>query len=255
MSGSGGLLIVNADDLGRTPGESDAIVACWGAGGISSATHMVWMSDSDRAAELAREARLPTGLHLNLVEPYSASDVPDDVRARQAAVARHYRGRGARIRALLYDPRLRGQVDRVIADQLMRYRELHGGEPTHVDGHHHSHLIPTVLMSPALPRGTSVRRSFTFLDGERPAASRALRSARNALIARRFRTTDWLFDLSELHPALGGARLEQKLGLARSATVEVMAHPGLRDEYDLLAGDGWRRAVEGLRQGSFAALS
>jgi predicted glycoside hydrolase/deacetylase ChbG (UPF0249 family) len=254
MSGSAGLLIVNADDLGRTPGESDAVMDCWRAGGISSATHMVWMSDSDRAAALAREARLPTGLHLNLVEPYSAPDVPPDVRARQAAVARHYAGRGARIRALLYDPRRRRQVDRVIADQLARYRELHGGEPTHVDGHHHSHLVPTVLMSPALPRAVPVRRAFTFLSGERPAASRAMRSARNALIARRFRTTDWLFDLSELHPALGGGRLEQKLALARSGTVEVMAHPGVPGERKLLVGEDWRRAVEGLRLGSFAVL-
>jgi predicted glycoside hydrolase/deacetylase ChbG (UPF0249 family) len=255
MSRSGGLLIVNADDLGRSPRESDAIVRCWSAGGISSATQMVFMADSERAAGLAREAGLPTGLHLNLVEPYSAPDVPDEVRARQAALARHYGGGRARIRPHLYDPRLRGQVDRVIADQLARYRELNGGDPTHVDGHHHSHLIPTALMSSALPRGVRGRRAFTFLSGERPAPSRALRGARNALIARRLHTTDWLFDLRELHPALGGTRLEEKLALARSATVEVMAHPGVRDECELLAGDDWRQALAGVPLGSFAALA
>jgi len=255
MSSHNGLLIVNADDLGRTAGESDAAIACWRAGGISSATHMVWMTDSDRAAALAREAGLPTGLHLNLVEPYSASNVPPDVRAWQAAVAAHYGRGGSRIRAHVYDPRLRRPVERVIADQLARYRELYGAEPTHVDGHHHSHLIPTALMSSALPRGLRARRAFTFLGDERPAPSRAVRRVRNALIARRFHTTDWLFDLSELHPRLGGTRLEDKLELARSASVEVMAHPGIRDECELLVSEDWSRAVAGLRQGSFSALA
>ena len=254
MSSDDGLLIVNADDLGRSTGESDSIMACWRAGGISSATHMVWMTDSDRAAALAREAELPTGLHLNLIEPYSSPDVPQDVRARQATVAARLGAGGSRVRAHLYDPRLRGPVGRVIADQLARYRELHGGEPTHVDGHHHSHLIPTALLSSALPRGIRGRRAFTFLGDERPAASRAVRHLRNALIARRFRTTDWLFDLRELHPELGGRRLEEKLDLARSASVEVMAHPGVRDECELLVSEGWRRAVAGLRRGSFSAL-
>ena len=93
-----------------------------------------------------------------------------------------------------------------------------------------------------------------FLGDERPAPSRAVRRVRNALIAQRFHTTDWLFDLSELHPRLGGTRLEDKLELAQSASVEVMTHPGVRDEYELLVSEDWRRAVAGLRQGSFSAL-
>jgi len=254
MSSSGGLLIVNGDDLGRSVAASDAIIACWLAGGISSATHMVWMADSDRAATLAREASLPTGLHLNLVEPYSSPEVPEAVRARQAAVAAHYGAGGSRVRLHVYDPRLRRPVRLVIADQLARFRELHGADPTHVDGHHHGHLIPTALMSPALPRGTRARKGFTFIGDERSRPSRAVRRARNALIARRFRTTDWLFDLCELHPRLGGTRLEDKLGLARSESVELMTHPVVRDEYELLVSEDWRSAVAGLRQGSFSDL-
>jgi hypothetical protein len=137
---------------------------------------------------------------------------------RQAAVAAHYGAGGSRVRTHTYDPRLRRPVQLVIADQLARFRELHGADPTHVEGHHHGRLIPT------------------------------------ALIARKFRTSDWLFDLCELHPRLGGTRLEDKLGLARSESVELMTHPAVRDEYDLLVSEDWRSAVAGLRQGSFSDL-
>jgi hypothetical protein len=109
-------------------------------------------------------------------------------------------------------------------------------------------------MSSALPRGTRARKGFTFIGDERSRPSRAVRRARNALIARRFRTTDWLFDLRELHPRLGGMRLEDKLGLARSQSVEVMTHPAVGDEYELLVSEDWRSAVAGLRQGSFSDL-
>jgi predicted glycoside hydrolase/deacetylase ChbG (UPF0249 family) len=61
---------VNADDLGRTVGESDAAIACWRAGGISSATHMVWMTDSDRAAALAREASVEVMTHPGIRDEY-----------------------------------------------------------------------------------------------------------------------------------------------------------------------------------------
>jgi chitin disaccharide deacetylase len=255
MTPGGGLLIVNADDLGRTQQETDAIVACWRAGRVSSATHMVWMDDSSRAAGLASEAGLPTGLHLNLARNYTAADAPAGARERQARLVRHLRVGESRVRPLVYDPRLRGTVNDVIADQLAAFRALYGREPTHVDGHHHSHLVPNAVLSRSLARGTRMRRAFTFLPGERAAPSRALRRARNALVAGRFQTTDWLFDLRELHPALGGSGLDDKLELARSASVEVMAHPGLADEYELLMGEEWRLALEGLRRGSFAALA
>jgi predicted glycoside hydrolase/deacetylase ChbG (UPF0249 family) len=255
MTSASGLLIVNADDLGRTAAETDAILACWGAGGITSATHMVWMEDSARAAELARAAGLPTGLHLNLADGYTSADVPADVRERQAKLARALRVGESRLRPLLYNPRLRGTVNAVIADQLAAFRSLHGVEPTHLDGHHHTHLVPTALLSRSLPRGMKARRAFTFLPGERSAPSRAVRRARNTLIARRFRTTDWLFDLRELHPDLGGGGLDGKLELARSATVEVMAHPGAADERELLTGEEWRVAIGPLSRGSFADLA
>ena len=248
------MLIVNADDLGRTEHETDATLACWHARAISSATHMVWMDDSDRAAALAREAGLPTGLHLNLIQAYTGRDAGPEARERQRRLADHLGGRRPGTNQLLYEPRLRATVDGVIRDQLARFRESFGAEPTHVDSHHHAHLAPTVLLSRSLAAGTRVRRGLRFRPGERSALERALRESRHALMSRRFRCTDWFLDIRDMHPALGGAGLESKLAMAASGSVEVMVHPGVPTELELLLGEEWRRIAAELRARSYAAL-
>jgi predicted glycoside hydrolase/deacetylase ChbG (UPF0249 family) len=246
------VLIVNADDWGLDSATTDAIAECWRARAISSASAMVWMEDSERAAELALREELPVGLHLNLVQPLTGADVPAPARERHAALARANREGFSHARLWLYDPRLAAATRAAVSDQLARFHELYGREPTHVDGHRHFHIAPNARR--VLPRGIRVRGSYTYLPGERPAASRALRRLRNALIARRFATTDWFFDLRELHPALGGDMLDDKLGLAASASVEVMTHPGRRDEYDVLMSPEWRAALDREPPVSYGAL-
>jgi YdjC-like protein len=78
------VLIVNADDLGCAVSATDAILTCHREGAITSATAMVYMEDSDRAARLAVDQRLPVGLHINLTTPFTDRSVPYTVRERQA---------------------------------------------------------------------------------------------------------------------------------------------------------------------------
>src|SRR5262245_3430518 len=70
------MLIVNADDLGRDTRATDTAIACHARGRITSASAMVFMADSARAATMATDAGLTTGLHLNLSERFTAPDVP-----------------------------------------------------------------------------------------------------------------------------------------------------------------------------------
>ena len=60
--------------------------------------------------ELARERRLPVGLHLNLSETFDGADVPDEVRRRQSFLARRFTD--MRLRRWIYDPTSRARVDR-----------------------------------------------------------------------------------------------------------------------------------------------
>ncbi|RQW78332.1 MAG: ChbG/HpnK family deacetylase, partial [Geobacter sp.] len=64
------MIIINADDWGRYNTDTDAALACFEAGRITSVTAMVFMEDSGRAAELARDSGVDVGLHLNLSQTF-----------------------------------------------------------------------------------------------------------------------------------------------------------------------------------------
>lgn len=249
---SGGLLIVNADDLGLGTQETDAILACFSRGAISSATAMVWMGDSIRAAELARAAELPVGLHLNLIEPFTAQDVPGDVADAQRRVAD--RLRSGRADRYLYHPGWSRDFERCIDGQLERFTELYGRAPTHVDGHQHMHLVPNALLSRALGAVRRCRRPVNRMSYE----SRASRRLARAVLARamrvRFATTDRCFSIRALDPGLGGTGVTDKLALARRRSVEVFVHPGWEDEFAVLGSSAWRDALGAYRVGSYADL-
>lgn len=244
------LLIVNADDLGLRHEITDAILRCWDLGAISSATAMVHMADSARAARLASARGLPTGLHLNMTTPFTDRAAPPEVAARQDLLCRHF---AEPHRRWLPAPRLRGEIGLTIAEQLSEYERLFHHPPTHVDGHEHIQGCPAVFASSALS-ATAMRLIHTFERGERPLPHRLARQAINAGIRGRFRTTARFWSLRDLHPDLGGRGLEERL-LAVPAPVEVMVHADWPDEHAVLTAPNWRAALASRRLGSYADLA
>jgi predicted glycoside hydrolase/deacetylase ChbG (UPF0249 family) len=102
------LLIVNADDLGLSAGVSDGIFEANANGIVTSASLMVNRPGAEYAAAgLAGHPGLSVGLHF---EDDGIHDLDDPAQAAE-----------------------------VFASQLERFRELTGGDPTHVDSHHHVH--------------------------------------------------------------------------------------------------------------------
>jgi chitin disaccharide deacetylase len=247
-----GLLIVNADDWGHDERTTDAIERCFGAGRVTSVSAMVGMADSARAAEAARHADVPAGLHLNLIERFSDPSLPDFVREHQDTVVGWFE-RGGWTR-WTYNPRIRRALAETVDWQLGAFRDLYGREPTHVDGHRHVHTAPNMLLSRALPEGLPVRSSFTFQSGEKSPLNRSVRELVNRTLARRHPTTRYFFSIRMLHPRLGGGGMAAKLGLAAREPVEIMCHPGWDDEYGLLMSREWEATIAGLRLGSFADL-
>jgi predicted glycoside hydrolase/deacetylase ChbG (UPF0249 family) len=113
------MIILNADDLGRSTAETDAALACHEAGRLSSATAMVFMVDSHRAAGLANVAGLHVGLHLNLSEAFTAPGVPARLReAHDQVVSFLTTGKFA---LLVYNPLLRRQFRLVVEAQLAEF--------------------------------------------------------------------------------------------------------------------------------------
>ncbi len=182
-----GLLIVNADDLGLRPDVTDATLKVFAAGAISSATAMTMMQDTARAASLATERGLPVGLHLNLTFGYNGPGVPVAIRERQARLVVYF---GSRVARNVYDPRMRRVIDAAINDQLVAFHDAFGRPPTHLDGHHHIHLCPTVALSAALSGFTRARVTASGPPAPRLGVRRALAAIDNAILRRRFLTPD-----------------------------------------------------------------
>ena len=247
-----GLLIVNADDWGYDEPTTEAIADCHRAGGLTSTTAMMFMAGSEQAATLAAEnPELGIGLHLNLFEEYSGEAVPPAVRERQRRLLGRFQR--SRLQRWVYDPRIRRQVDDVVADQLGRFVELYGRAPTHVDGHHHSHMAANVLLSRALPSGTAIRNALS--DGHRRSpVTDLLRAGRQRLVLSRFRSTDYFFSIETVWPGLTGPPPAETLELSRRKSVEVMVHPAYPREYEPLQSRDWVEALRRLPTGTFASI-
>lgn len=249
------LLIVNADDFGYNRPTTDAIAECFEAGRITSATAMVYMRDSDRAADLARDIGLPVGLHINFSEPFDAPGVPAEVRERHLRASSKFGGPSFiyRTRRWLYDPRLKEETERCIADQLERFEQIFGGPPTHVDGHLHVQVCPNVGLAATIPPGMKIRNTL----GARPSPSGfmpRLVALRQGVLLRHRLSTSYFLNITDLHPQFAEPGTRGGLAPAEHTSVEVMAHPGFGHEYTQLMDPIWAEWIEGLRLGSYTEL-
>lgn len=113
-------LIVNADDFGASRGVNRGIVESHESGIVTSASLMVERPAAEEAARYARGgSELGVGLHFELEEKPRLR-VP---------------GRRSRRTKLPAEDEMRKRA----RAQLDRFRELVGGEPSHLDSHHHVH--------------------------------------------------------------------------------------------------------------------
>lgn len=224
-----GSLIVNADDWGRDTENTDRTLDCISVGSVSSVSAMVFMADSERAANLAQEHRIDAGLHLNLTTSFSAGSAPARVREHQARIARYLSWH--RFGYVVFHPGLRNSFHYVVSAQLEEFERIYGRMPERIDGHHHAHLCANVLHGKLLPEGTIVRRNFTFDPAEKGLANRLYRSWVDRKLGRRHRLVDYFFSLEPLEPR---ARLQRIFSYAQAFHVEIETHPVNPKEYAFL---------------------
>jgi chitin disaccharide deacetylase len=134
------LLVVNADDLGYSDGVNRGIFEAHERGIVTSASLMI-----HRRAAAAAAAQLPPGLGVGLHVDLGEWEFD----------GANWHANGARV-----DERDRTAVSREVRDQLDRFRELTGREPTHLDSHQHVHRrepVRTVLLELAGELGVPLR--------------------------------------------------------------------------------------------------
>lgn len=230
-------VIVNADDWGRDAETTSRTLLCWQHEALSSVSAMVFMEDSPRAADLARQYGVDAGLHLNFTLRFTAQHCPARLMEHQQRIARFLCAH--RLAPILYNPLLTASFQYVVAAQLEEFARLYGHPPNRIDGHHHMHLCANVVNGNLLPSGIIVRRNLSFRAGEKEFLNRAYRQWQDRKLSRRYRLTDFFFDLKPFD--LPG-RLEGLFVLARHKNVEIETHPVHDDEF------GFLRSAELLRR-------
>ena len=246
MGGWNRMLIINADDWGRSRAETDAALRCYQEGRITSVSAMVFMEDSERAAELARENELAVGLHLNFAEPFTGKNYVD---------LDHCHGRtirylmGNKYAQLVYNPFLRKEFAYSYEAQAREFVRLFDGPPSHIDGHHHMHLCANVLLSKVIPTGMKMRRNFSFWPDEKSLLNRTYRTFVDRWLARRYQLPDYFFDLTQ---CIRNEKLERVAALAKSNNVELMTHPVADHEAEYLMSDEFYSILQRLEVGSYA---
>jgi chitin disaccharide deacetylase len=248
------LLVINADDLGISPGVNRGIIEAHDAGTVSSASIMVNTPAFAEAVALAqsRRPRLGVGLHLNLVAGRPLTDVPSLTDPRTGQF--HPLGELAR-RAL--SGRVRADDVRRECDAQLRALASAGLIATHLDSHRHAHALPGILPAVAASAHEAgvhwVRRPL-----DRPSMSDVAASAKMLVLHAAWRRALVGVDRAHLPllaraPYFRGiilqgsenveARLLHLLDHLPAGPTELMMHPGY-DDATLATQDPYREERE-----------
>jgi predicted glycoside hydrolase/deacetylase ChbG (UPF0249 family) len=154
---AGRVLIVNADDFGRSPGVNRGVIRAHEEGIVTSATLMVRWPAAHQAAAYARRSSLGVGLHFDLGE------------------WEHRDGAWHALYEVL-DDTTEETVSEELGRQVVRFEALVGRPPTHFDSHQHVHNedpVRTAVQRAAQRLGVPVRgisgigyMAFHGQDGE-----------------------------------------------------------------------------------------
>ncbi|HKW47331.1 MAG TPA: ChbG/HpnK family deacetylase [Gemmatimonadaceae bacterium] len=133
-------LIINADDFGLSEGINCGILEGHRAGAITSTSIMVGMPAFADAVHLARAApALGVGLHFTLTAGKPLTAAPSLIDEHTG----NFLGVSALVRRALVGRVRPREVEGECAAQIAVAREA-GVGLTHLDGHHHIHLLPGV---------------------------------------------------------------------------------------------------------------
>lgn len=209
------VLIVNADDFGLSKGQNYGIIEACRNGVVTSTTALVNGAAIDHAAQLSRSTpELAVGMHfvLTLGEPLSA--MPGLTRDGRLG---KWIWQQAEEDTLPLE-----EIAHELACQYRRFIDLFGHEPTHLDSHHHVHMIaPIYPIVAAFARDKGIalridrrwRRRAVSISRRRAAAQASAASFMGKPSLRRCSCRRW----TPQSPAV-------------SAPSEVMCHPAFVDQ-------------------------
>ncbi|MGK9171778.1 chitin disaccharide deacetylase [Yokenella regensburgei] len=249
------LLIVNADDFGLSRGQNYGIIEACRHGVVLSTTALVNGAAIEHAVELRRLVpELGVGLHFNLTLGKPLGVLPSLTRD---GVLGKWLWEQAERGALALD-----EIAEELERQYGRFLALFGGPPSHIDSHHHVHMMSDLF--PLVADFAKAKDVPIRIDREVV--------QRHALRVDGLRSTDGYssgFYGESITASLFTALLDESL-LRKDNSFEMMCHPAFvdkgvlashycyprLDELELLTQPALKRAIagRGFRPGNFRSL-
>lgn len=223
------LLIVNADDFGLSKAQNYGIIDACRNGVVTSTTMLVNGEAAAHAATLSRELpELAVGMHFVLTLGTPLTPMPGLARDGQL---------GKWIWVMAEQGTLPlDEIARELERQFDRFVELFGREPTHIDSHHHVHMIPAIFPLVA---------EFARRKGVALRIDRALQ-AKHALAAEDIRSADGFsseFYGETVSLNLFSGMLDASVRRGEKS-LEVMCHPAFIDNTLLKSSYCYPRLAE-----------
>ncbi len=243
------MLIITADDYGKTRHATNSILQCFSNKRITAASAMVYMEDSARAAALATQNGMEVGLHLNFTMPFNISNIPFKLRYHHDKVVSYLTKN--KLAQIIYNPLLINSFNFLFLAQQEEFMRLYGRNPDFYNGHHHMHLCANILMGGMIPKGVRVRRTFTFDQGEKNPFNLLYRHILNIFVFRNYISTDSFFSIL---PIQNYERLRSIFNRAVQETVEIEVHPENMEEIKFLLSDQYKHLMNSTHCGSFQSI-
>jgi predicted glycoside hydrolase/deacetylase ChbG (UPF0249 family) len=220
------LLIVNADDFGRTREVNRAIVECFARGVCTSTTIMANMPGFPEACALAGEGKFleKVGLHLVLNEgrPVTREILP--FRKFCTEEGEFAFSRGSRVFSL--EAKEKRALAAEIRGQIRRCRDR-GVRISHIDSHHHVHMewgVLNVLVPVAKEEKIPFLRISRNMSRSTPPLRKVYKSLLNATLKfRGISATDYFGTFEEYRWFRSGHDMAGKV-------TEIMIHPDSRGD-------------------------
>ncbi|WP_312691297.1 chitin disaccharide deacetylase [Kosakonia sp.] len=246
------LLIVNADDFGLSKGQNYGILESFRHGVVTSTTALVNGPAVEHAVRIAREhPRLAVGLHFVLTLGTPLTPMPG-------------LAQNGRLGKWIWQQAEKGalpleEIAAELASQYQRFIDLFDRAPTHIDSHHHVHMIPQLfplVAQFAAQRGVALRVDQQTVPDE----------AKKPLTVRRSQGFSSEFYGEDVCEALFLQTLDASTTRGESS-LEIMCHPAFIDnairqssycyprlaELEVLTSPALKKAIaeRGYRLGTF----
>lgn len=243
------MLIITADDYGKTRHATDSILECFSNKRVTSAAAMVFMEDSERAATLTLNKNLEVGLHLNFTEPFTSKNIPLNLNNHQNKVVSYLKKE--KISRVVYNPFLKDSIAYLFRAQQDEFTRIYKRSPGFINGHHHVHLCANVLASNLITKGFRVRGTFTLNKREKNPINRLYRNILDTYVSKKFISTDSFFAIDHV---INHSRLRDIFKRAENNKVEIVVHPENIKDLAFLLSDQFKNLLDSIQVGYFKYL-